>query len=184
MSQIKTAINATHTKPWLEPIGMLVVNFGAVELQTYLWLGDLAEDKQLPFTALKWPFKRRVKEVITQLDRCASNEELKRRCNTAWDQSLEIAKRRNAIVHNPVLFGWTSGKEDGPPDVIGVADVSRLTVTPRISERLASLQDVIDLANGIARLAQNLVALRAECAKLWRQQHQMIRCLTMRWSGP
>jgi hypothetical protein len=166
MSQIKTAINAAHTKPWLEPIGMLVVNFGAVELQTYLWLGDLAEDKQLPFRALKWPFKRRVTEVMAQLDRCVSNEAVKQRCNSAWDQSLEIAKRRNAIVHNPILFGWTSGKEDGTPDVIGVADVNRLTETPRISERLASVQDVIDLANGIARLAQNLMALRTECAKL------------------
>jgi hypothetical protein len=165
MSQIKTAINATHTKPWLEPIGMLVVNFGAVELQTFLWLADLTEDTQLPFTALKWPFKRRVKEVMAQLARSVSNEDLKRRCNTAWDQSLEVAKRRNAIVHNPILFGWTSGKEEGPPDVIGVADVARLTVTPRISERLASLQDVVDLTNGIARLAQNLVALRTECAK-------------------
>ena len=166
MSQIKTTTNSVHTKPWLEPIGMLVVNFASIELQTYLWLGDLSADKQLPFTALKWPFKRRVKEVTSQLDRRVSNEQLKQRCNAAWVQALEIAKRRNAIVHNPIIFGWTSGKEDGPPDVIGVADVSRLTVTPRLSERLASIADVIDLANGTARLAQNLVALRTDFAKL------------------
>ena len=57
---IKAAINSPHTEQWALSIGKLVLNFAAIELHTYWWLGKLSGDKQLAVRALSCPFKKRV----------------------------------------------------------------------------------------------------------------------------
>ena len=151
---IKAAINSPHTEQWALSIGKLVLNFAAIELHTYWWLGKLSGDKQLAVRALSCPFKKRVDHVIELLKASSLDNESKATCSALWSEALELAKIRNAIVHNPLVFGWPSGNESGPPEVIGIPDLAHLGPKPRISQALASQADLnirIDQAASIAR---------------------------------
>lgn len=164
MSRIEPVVDSLHSKPWLEPLGKLVLNFGAIELQTYLWLGDLSSDGNLPYQAIEWSFKHRVEKISALVAETIKSHTLKSQCMTAWDQALEIAKIRNAIVHNPIVFGWSSGSEVGPPDIIGVPDVGHLGAKPRVSQPVASLAEINARVNETAKLASQLFELRAKYA--------------------
>ncbi len=132
---IKPALNSQHTDGWLKPIGKLVMNFAAIELHTFWWLGLLGKDVDLPKQALGWPFKARVDKLMGLID-IVEDQRLREQCISCWKQTLEAAKFRNAVVHNPIVFGWTSKDESGEPDVIGIPDVSHLGDKPRLASAL------------------------------------------------
>ena len=151
---IKPAVNSPHTERWAAPLGKLVLNFAAIELHTYWWLAKLSGDRELAVKALNWPFKQRVDRIVELLKASVLDNGQKLTCSNLWSEALELAKIRNAIVHNPLVFGWPSGNESGSPEVIGIPDLAHLGPKPRISQPLASYAELntrVDHAAAIAR---------------------------------
>jgi hypothetical protein len=101
------------------------MNFGSLELMSYLWIDLLAEDDLLFEESLDYPYCRRVQLILKALDRTPTVQDLSDRASAAWKRTLTLADVRNAVVHNPAVIGW-HGTEDGEPDYMGLPVTKRL----------------------------------------------------------
>ncbi len=162
MSRFKYAIDAPFSTAWVERVGKLILNFGALELETYLWLVQLSEaPERIPEFATR-RFSMRVNEIKAFVERRAYSEDWKREALVGWDQALEHAKLRNRIAHSPLTFGWTKGVEEGEPDFIGVIDLQRRDIN---KEALVTKSEMDQVTTSIVALASRVATLRTEwCA--------------------
>jgi hypothetical protein len=164
MRPVANKINPSETEPWLEPIGKLITNFGAIELHTYWWLNALSNspDTSKQFLKKKKPFKQRVERIIVFLDGLASKP-LKTKAITAWEQALDLAKFRNSIAHSPLVF---YRPHDGSDSLVMVADVSRLNQTVENLEPLSTLEQLNSKIDSLVALANTLTKLLEEIDKM------------------
>jgi hypothetical protein len=162
MSPIQAATDPPHTQPWLAPLGKLVLNFSAIELQTYLWLADLSPKGRIQDKDLYARFKVRVEAIMNRLAGAAIASSLRSECLVAWGESLGIAQQRNAILHNPIVYGWRTVDEIGPPEVICIPDVGHLGSKPPVTKKVITLPDLNELVNCTATLGARLFALRSQ----------------------
>jgi hypothetical protein len=162
MSSIKHAINPSFSPAWIGRVGKLILNFGVLELETYLWFIQLSErpDRIPEFTTKK--FADRVQEIIGFVKNHAHSEEWKNNALEAWEEALHHAKFRNRIAHSPLVFGWTGRVEEGEPDFIGVVDLQRRDLS---QTALASKGKMDAVINSIVSLATRLSIMRQDwCA--------------------
>ena len=159
MSRIKHAIDPPFLKHWATRIGQLILNFTVLEFESYFWLVQMSEqpDRIPEFTRLT--YASRVKEIKRLVRRLAHSSEWENEALAKWNESLDIAKLRNRITHNPLLFSWTSGIEKGEPDLIGIADMkSRRPVEssdgPLLPKAVIteSINKAVNIATGLATL--------------------------------
>jgi len=161
---IKVAVDSEHTKPWLAPLGKLVANFGVLELFSYQWIAKLGGQPALAAVA-KDLFAKRVGTLKDLLHTAKLPHPIKVTATKLWDEALQIGKERNAILHNPIVFGYSTAGESGPPDFIGVPDFKTNTAAPKILA-VASLADINALINRIyecgTKLHDALFAIRKQ----------------------
>jgi hypothetical protein len=119
MSRIKYAVDSPHVRPWLERIGKIILNFSSLEFESVSWLGNLAELDDLQ-PAFKMPFASRVQEIMQQIEARPCSKRWRRDALRAWNEALHLARVRNQIAHNPVVFAWRTRLEVGEPDFIGI----------------------------------------------------------------
>lgn len=139
------------------------MNFGVLELQTYWFLKLLTDSESEVTGTLEWSFKQRVDLIRKLADIKLVGTSLKSEFDTAWEDALRLAAFRNAIVHNPLVFGWHGVPEAGPPNVICVPDVGHLGAKPKITKPIASLDEINQAVNDIVRTATDIDRLLAEC---------------------
>ena len=166
-NQIKYRTNPPFSVKWTTSVGKLILNFGALEFETYLWYVQLSEDvKKLP-AFQKVFFKNRVEQLIELAQERSYSKDWLEEVYGSWDKALEYAKFRNTIAHSPLTFGWNSQVEEGDPDFIGVLD---LKPQGKIRSPLASIKDLDNHINGIVSLAVALRELREKWCSIRDQQ--------------
>ena len=160
MSRFKPAVDSPHSKPWIERIGKIVLNFSALELETLLWLVQLSEqpDRMSSFTEM--PFANRAKQVMQALDARSIGPKWRKASLRAWNDSLKLAKIRNHLAHNPLMFAWRGPAQVGEPDIIGIPNL-RVRGTSHPLWTL-SKADVDKSINDMLLTATKLGALRSE----------------------
>jgi len=166
MSRVKYAMNPTFIESWAPRVGKLILNFSCLEFESYLWLVQMSEQPERiqEFTTKR--FKSRGDAIIQFVEVRAFSDQWKIDAHTAWCAAIELAKLRNQIAHNPLVFGWADEAEEGEPDFIGVADRQAPKQPAKAKGPFMSKAD-IDLAlNRIAELVQQLASLRLEWCKL------------------
>ena len=141
---LKYSIDPKHTESWLAPIGKLVVNFGALELETFQWI-DTLSNRTRTDRAINQMFKPRVLTILG-LSANVPDKKLRKEIEKVWQEALRIAEFRNVILHNPIVFGHSSANEDGPPDIIVIPNIKavRKSKPPRMIATLREINDHID----------------------------------------
>jgi hypothetical protein len=114
-------VNPSGSDPWLTAIGKLVVNFGALEAQTYFWLAQLRGTVPLPDADMKRLFGPRVDTILSLVPADPHASPHLTGVQDGWDKAKELSKFRNQIAHSPIVFGW-KGPENGAPDFLKVLD--------------------------------------------------------------
>ena len=99
----------------------------------------------------------RIKELV---DQRAFDEVWKASAARLWEKAARLAKTRNRLAHNPLLFSWADPAEVGPPDLIGIFDVGSLNEGEETEMPWIPLADITERTNAIATLCENLSALR------------------------
>ena len=89
---------------WARLIGSLLINFGAVEMQTYLWIEALTDDEQQVVEAAKKKFSDRRSIVVRLIKEKNYSPEIESEMLTAWGHSEVLSKFRNDLAHNPVIL--------------------------------------------------------------------------------
>lgn len=154
---VQTAVNHPAAEAISAAVGKLIVNFGAVEFETYVWLACLKEDiENLP--AGKF-FKPRVDTLLEEL---ATLDHVDRDAAVGlWNDALAIAQFRNRIAHSPVFFGWNDPSEEGSPGFLRVLDMKG-GLQGGGAEGTVSLAEINQHVDQTATLAQQLRALRKQ----------------------
>jgi len=137
-----------------------VINFGAIEVQTYEWIRHLSKDGSHLKAAIKKSFDSRTKCVGELLEEASLADSFRLDCGNAWDEAKDLAMFRNQIAHSPIVFVWKNREAVGNPDAIGVLDYRKgsgeiHTTMNYIGEQ--SLSDNIDEAVRIATRLQGLL---------------------------
>jgi hypothetical protein len=152
-------LNPAGSEPWVIAIGRFILNFGAVEAQTYFWLLQLRDVTELPEADTAAPFApraRAIKQLVALTGFAPQDIE---RADELWDIAVEHARFRNRVAHNPIFFGWHSPDESGPPDFMTVVDLGhglRPDYTGDASISLTTLNAQVD---AVAQLARGLYEL-------------------------
>jgi hypothetical protein len=160
MSRIKYAVDSKHTRPWVDRVGKLIINFSVVEFECVHWLLQMSEDSSSFKKFTEMQFAARARCVMDLVDARKSSAAWRKRALRSWNQSLVLAKLRNRVAHNPVVFAWTRGTEAGEPDLIGVP-ILRSGGSQK-SEILLSIGSADKAINEMAAVAKQLQQLREE----------------------
>ena len=123
MSRFKHAVNSAHTKPWVERVGKIVVNFSGLELESILWSLQLSERPDQIRKFAEIPFAARVKQLMSMVEDRNINPKWRKAALRTWNESLKLAIVRNQVAHNPIVFGWRTSAELGEPDFIGIPNL-------------------------------------------------------------
>jgi hypothetical protein len=158
MSIIKYAIDSPVTRPWAARVGQLIINFSSLEFETYLWLVQMSEKPERIPEFAKLKFTRRVELIRAFVEDRAHNPDWKADSFAAWAESLQLAKLRNRIAHNPLMFAWSDGAERGEPDYIGVAEIQG--IEPPKDGILLSKAAIEHSTSEVVAIIKRLEALR------------------------
>jgi hypothetical protein len=154
MSQIKYAIDATFTRAWAERVGKIILNFSVIEFETYFWLVQMSEQPERIPQFNNQRFSQRVIKINQYIEERGFEQQWKVEAHAVWEDALKLAKFRNRIAHNPLMFWWENETEQGEPDSIGVIDMKGDIDGPLLSK--ASIEDSI---NQIVALVKPLKSL-------------------------
>lgn len=158
---VQIAVNHPATDKMTMAIGKLIVNFGYIEYETYLWLACLKDSLVgLEDTGL---FGNRAKRLLADLSK--SNYTLRDQAIDHWNKALDIAKFRNRIAHNPIMFGWSSADHVAAPDFLAAMD-SKTGLSATGDDPRVTLQEINGYVNRAAALGQELRELRS---KIWNE---------------
>lgn len=163
MSRFKYTRDSQHTKAWPVRVGNLIVNFSAVEMEACMWLMQLTERFEDFYKFVDMPFAARVAELKRYVAVRATSKRWQNEANDGMNRALHLAKLRNRVAHSPIMFGWYTPAEDGPPDLIGMPQL-RGKQSPK--EMLLSAKTIDKGAKDAADLAQRLASLRIEWCEL------------------
>jgi hypothetical protein len=156
-------VNAPGADRWAFVVGALVLNFGALEFLTLVWISRLSpQTARLP---VKLEFTKRIHRVI-RLIRSAtlpSGAPRKDEIINAWKAVEKLAEVRNLIAHNPVVEGWHGDHSDGrPADFICVPHARGLDVTPT-SMRTISLDALLEVDRDVLKVLTWLNGITDAC---------------------
>jgi len=152
---IEIALDHPETDKMTMAVGKLIVNFGYIEYETYLWLACLKESLDgLEDAGL---FGARARCVLTDLSLITHT--LRDQAVNRWNKALDIAKFRNRIAHNAIMFGWSGSDQVGAPDFLAVMDI-KTGLSAKGNDPRVTLQEINDFVNQAAVLGQELRDLR------------------------
>lgn len=164
VSRIKHVVNSLHTRTWDARIGKVIINFSALELESILWLVQLSEKHQSIGRFVEMQFTSRTTQVMRHIEARSTSSRWRKDSLRAWNAAIKLAKIRNHIAHNPVMFAWKSSSEAGEPDFVGIPSMRKAGFPAK--ETLLSKATVDHSTNEMAALVLNLQALRSEWCNL------------------
>lgn len=160
MSRLKHSVNSPHTKPWIERIGKIVLNFSVLELESIHWLVQLSEESENIKQFVETPFAARVSRLMKHVDNRSINAKWRKASLRAWNDSLKLAIVRNQVAHNPIVFGWHNPAEIDEPDFIFIPN---LRGSGSINKEWSLSKTTADkCTNDIVAVVQKLAELRSE----------------------
>lgn len=108
-----------ETEAWSRLIGGLLVNFGAVEFSSFLWIDKYSADRIVRDIAIDLPWRKRLELLCNLLERSDLPEDRKQRALDLWGEVGKIASLRNTVAHNPIVTNPKTGE-------VGVIDVKKM----------------------------------------------------------
>ncbi len=163
MSRFKQSINSVHTRPWIERVGKLILNFSAIEMESVLWFVQISEQEFAIHAIVEIPFGARVKQIMEHIEDRKIGPRWRIRSLRAWNDALKLAHIRNQVAHNPITFGWSNTPEVGAPNILGIPNVRARKSSK--ATWLLSTDHADQSIDSMVSIAKNLAELRIEwCA--------------------
>lgn len=123
MVRLKSSVNLPHMKPWAERVGKVILNFSAIELESIQWTIQMQDAIGSVKKIANIPFAKRVNTLMDYVQHRSASVRWRKASLRAWNSALQLAKIRNQISHNPLIFGWHDPSEPGEPDMIGIPGI-------------------------------------------------------------
>ena len=138
---------------WHELVGAFVLNFGAAEMTTHVWIRKLSTEINIRDKALSMTLSERISLVNSLVRDSDLPPDIKTRSLELWQQVSKLSKRRNEIAHSPLARPKNS--EDG----WGILDVKKMKgIGPFTITRL-EFRDVARDGKRLAKVLPHLLEL-------------------------
>ncbi len=165
MSKILFDINSPFVIPWIEKIGKVILNFSAIEFESYLWLVQMTEQPELiPEFTEKYNLSNRIQKIIKLIKEKHFAKDWESDSIILWNELLELSNLRNRIAHNPIMFGQHEENGNGEPDFIGIINMKKNKVTE--DEPLLSKKEMDAFINRIVIINKHLYSLREQWCEI------------------
>ena len=151
--------NNPKTDDLVFAVGKLIMNFGAVEFQTYRLIDQLGEDTTDHDAALDLLFMKRFRLIERLARQQSMPDEILSDIETVRDPVEEMAAFRNKIAHNPIVQGWKGKVIEGKPGSFGVIDIKSQKGKDRPIVDIVSLEKLNLFIDAVAELATNLESI-------------------------
>jgi len=153
--------NDKDSKEWAGNIGKLLLNFGALEMQSYLWLEALSAEENEVINASKKQFSWRLQRARKLIKKRKFESSVEMEMLKVWECSEKLASFRNQIAHNPLVFSYSKREPDGAPDNIGILSIrkSKNDKTPFNIVNLWSLEKLKLAVDAVSENVCNLTEL-------------------------
>lgn len=162
MARIKYKENSPLLSGWAENVGKLILNFSAIELESYQWLVQMSEELKSIHKFIKKSFSFRVFEIEKYIEERSFTEQWKISAVQKWNAVRELSLLRNRVAHNPIFFSWSDSEQRGEPDYLGVIDMKKREQNKQGEDELLSKSRIQMASNEIADLVAGLERLRKE----------------------
>jgi hypothetical protein len=96
-----------------ELIGAFVLNFGAAEMATFLWITRFATDLMIRDVAVDMPLGKRIGLVCDLVKRSELPEDQKTRALELWGEVATLSKTRNKVAQSPMCQNPNRSNEWG-----------------------------------------------------------------------
>ena len=167
MGRIKYATDHPVIKPWATRIGQLILNFAGLEFESYFWLVQMSAQPENISEFTQLTYASRINKILKYIKKLTFSDEWEKKATESWNNSFELAKLRNRIAHNPLLFAWADRHEEtGEPDFIGIADMKARRPLEDPEGPLLSKTAISDAINQINYLVTHLALLRKEWCEI------------------
>src|SRR5690348_1525487 len=157
-------VNLPEGEPFLRAAGRLIINCGSLEWTVYGWIATLSNDAALLDVAVDLTLSRRIDLAKRLAERRQISEDQHSRLADAWRRASDVIELRNLVAHGPLAPGWVSGKEDGPPDFIGIPSLRALKNGGAGKVKAVQIEGLERGANDAASIVVTLRSLLAEIA--------------------
>lgn len=149
------------SQEWAENIGKLLLNFGALEIQTFLWLESLSADENEVINTSNKQFSWRLCKVRKLIKNRKFESSIESEMLKVWECSEKLAVFRNKIAHNPLVFSYSKQEPDGSPKNIGILSIrkSKNDKTPSNILNLWSLEELKRAVDAVSENVSNLTEL-------------------------
>lgn len=165
MKYTGASINSSHSGPWVDAIGKLIINFGHVEYLTYEWMDLMGASFPVPAKGQPNGLAVRIDAVRKSTEASALPKGLKRRVKGEWINAEKLLGFRNRIAHGPIVFVYKGGDESRPPSFVGSYSGRSTFGANAKPENLATVKDVLGKADEALGIARNLIALLNDARK-------------------
>ena len=158
MSKILFDINSPFVSPWIDRIGKVILNFSAIEFESYLWLIQMTEQPELiPEFTEKLNLSNRIQKIIKLIKKKSYQKNWESDSIELWNEVSELSNLRNRVAHNPLMFYWKNEKGNREPDFIGIVNIKKNKSTE--TEPLLSKEEMGNLINRIVAVYTKLNSL-------------------------
>jgi len=157
----ETVVNSQYGQELIPLVGKLILNFGTLEMQSHVWIDHLSKDEVLVDLALESPFSRRVDLIHQLIDREELDSKVKEQAHEAWRAASDLSEVRNAVAHNPLIWGWR-GAEEGDPDYVGIPVIRKLKGARDGKIPLISADGLKRAVDEVVKVSKAIVELFAE----------------------
>ena len=149
------------TNEWVVVIGKILLNFGAVEMQSYFWLEALSDDDLEVVNASKMQFSMRLHRVRKLIKKKMFAPEVQDEMLKVWECSEVLSQLRNKVAHNPLFFSYSNREPEGAPDFVGIPTFrkSKKDQTPFKTVPLSSLEHLKSVIDAVHENVINLTEL-------------------------
>lgn len=133
--------DAPHIRAYAQEVGALVVAFGFLEYLSYVWIVLLQRDHAVVELAANLGLRERI-ALITKMVEREFVESKRTEALNLWRDVANLSDLRNAVCHNPYVFGDADGNDSGEPC---------LAFTYRTKDALRNLKKRMTNRDDIAR---------------------------------
>jgi len=122
---------------WSQSIGRAILNFSAIELQTYRWIEELCGDVEIKRYLKKWqPIGKRIDEITSAIEKHHAGDAWAKEAVDDWKFVRDhMADTRNELAHNPTAVINRNGVETMELLHIGITTKPRARRRPRVTTK-------------------------------------------------
>ena len=149
-------INPKSAHSFVDGIGKYMINFGTIEILTYLYIEILSHDEVVYDLSMNMTLSRRLDLINKLAEKRYPGSEITVDIKQITEKAKHLSTFRNNIAHNPLMLGQTN---DGSNDTVAFIGIPKWKKSlDRSAVPMISAKNILLGVDAVVELAKNMNA--------------------------